>query len=43
MKSSVVAALVAQAAFGAVGNVAVRGVTHTQAILTYTAPDTNAC
>jgi hypothetical protein len=35
--------LAAPAIFGAVGNVAVRGVTATQAILTYSAPDTNAC
>ncbi len=38
-----VVALIGQAGFGAVGNVAVRGVTNTQAILTYTAPDANAC
>jgi len=36
-------ALIARAGFGAVGNVAVRSVTNTQAILTYTAPDTSAC
>ena len=35
--------LAAPAMFGAVGNVAVRGITSTQAILTYSAPDTNVC
>src|SRR5690348_10757362 len=29
--------------YGAIGNVAVRGVTSTQAILSYTAPDTASC
>ena len=43
MKIAVLAALIGQVGFGAVGNVAVRGVTNTQAILTYTAPDANAC
>lgn len=36
-------AVMAQVAFGAVDHVAVRSVTNTQAILTYTAPDTSAC
>ena len=36
-------AAVAPVLFGAVAKVAVRGVTNTQAILTYTAPDANAC
>ena len=36
-------AVVAPVVFGAVGNVAVRGVTNTQAILTYTAPDAGVC
>jgi len=35
--------VIVQVAFGAVGNVAVRGVTSTQAILTYTAPDAGVC
>src|ERR1035441_7038583 len=35
--------LTASVAYGAVGNLQVRGVTSTQAILAYTAPDTNAC
>src|SRR3954453_20067017 len=35
--------LAAPAMFGAVGNVSIRGVTSTQAILTYSAPDANAC
>ena len=35
--------LTASAAYGAVGNLQVRGVTSTQAILAYTAPDTNPC
>src|SRR5882762_2453884 len=35
--------LAAPAVFGAVGNLAVRGVTSTQAVLTYSAPDANAC
>src|SRR3954452_6113177 len=35
--------LAAQAAFGAVGNISVRGVTATQAILSYSAPDASAC
>ena len=39
----VVVVLMARVGFGAVGNIAVRGVTNTQAILTYTAPDTGAC
>ena len=38
-----VVAVAARMGLGAVGNVAVRGVTNTQAILTYTAPDANAC
>jgi hypothetical protein len=43
MKGWFALALAAGPAFGAIGNVAVRGVTNTQAILTYTAPDSNAC
>ena len=35
--------LTASVAYGAVGNLQVRGVTSTQAILAYTAPDTNPC
>src|SRR3989442_9223077 len=35
--------LASPAAFGAIGNVQLKGVTATQAILSYTAPDTNAC
>ncbi len=35
--------IAARVASGAIGNVAVRGVTNTQAILTYTAPDMGAC
>src|ERR1035437_10897235 len=35
--------LTASMAYGAVGNLQVRGVTSTQAILAYTAPDTNPC
>ena len=35
--------LTATAAYGAVSNLQVRGVTSTQAIIAYTAPDTNAC
>jgi hypothetical protein len=35
--------LTASVAYGAVGNLQVRGVTSTQAILAYIAPDTNAC
>src|ERR1035438_2326871 len=35
--------LTASVAYGAVVKVQVRGVTATQAILAYTAPDTNAC
>jgi hypothetical protein len=35
--------LTASVAYGAVGNMQVRGVTSTQAILAYTAPDTNPC
>jgi hypothetical protein len=36
-------ALVSPAAFGAISNVQLRGITATQAILSYTAPDTTAC
>ena len=43
MKVGLIAALTVQVAAGAVGNLAVRGVTHTQAILTYTAPNSGAC
>src|ERR1035437_7838354 len=35
--------LTASMAYGAVGNLQVRGVTSTQAIRAYTAPNTNAC
>lgn len=35
--------LTASVAYGAIGNLRVRGVTSTQAILEYTAPDTNPC
>ena len=35
--------LTASMAYGAVGNLQVRGVTSTQAIIAYTAPDTDAC
>src|SRR4051794_12287406 len=42
MKVSVLA-LVATSAFGAIGNVEVRGVTSTQASISYTAPDASAC
>ena len=35
--------LLALPAFGAISNVQVRGVTSTQASISYTAPDTNAC
>ena len=35
--------LAASMAYGAVGNLQVRGVTSTQAVLAYTAPDTNPC
>jgi hypothetical protein len=35
--------LTASMAYGAVGNLQVRGVTSTQAILAYRAPDTNPC
>src|SRR5450759_5319916 len=35
--------LTASMAYGAVGNLKVRGVTSTQAILAYMAPDTNPC
>ena len=35
--------LTASLAYGAVGNLQVRGVTSTQAIIAYTAPDTDAC
>ena len=38
-----VLALVAPMAYGAISNVQVRGVTPTQASLSYTAPDSNAC
>ena len=38
-----VLALLALPAFGAISNVQVRGVTSTQASISYTAPDTNAC
>ncbi len=37
------AAVACGTAFGAVGNVQVRGVTATQAVITYSAPDTNPC
>jgi hypothetical protein len=43
MKRIGIGLAVVQVAFGAVGNVALRGVTSTQAILTYTAPDAAAC
>ena len=42
MKLSMVV-LTASMAYGAVGNLQVQGVTSTQAILAYRAPDTNAC
>ena len=42
MKLSIVA-VTASLAYGAVGNVQVRGITATQAVITYTAPDTNPC
>ena len=35
--------LTASLAYGAVGNLQVQGVTSTQAIIAYTAPDTDAC
>src|SRR4051812_9516228 len=35
--------LMTSTAFGAISNVQVRGVTSTQASLSYTAPDLNAC
>jgi hypothetical protein len=38
-----VLALMAPAAFGAISNLQVRGVTSTQASLSYTAPDSSAC
>ena len=43
MKVGLIAAMTVQVAAGAVGNLAVRGVTHTQAILTYTAPTSGDC
>ncbi len=42
MKLSMIV-LTASMAYGAVGNLQVRGVTSTQAILAYRAPDTNPC
>src|ERR1019366_10614838 len=42
MKLSMIV-LTASMAYGAVGNLQVRGVTSTQAILAYRAPDANAC
>ena len=42
MKLSIIV-LAASMAYGAVGNLQVRGVTSTQAILAYRAPDTNPC
>ncbi|MEO8596166.1 MAG: hypothetical protein ABI759_22800 [Candidatus Solibacter sp.] len=43
MKLPLLILAMAPIAFGAIGNVQVQGVTSTQAIIAYTAPDMNAC